>query len=54
LVGPCRVSDFDIGSWGWYLRPSTGVNAPTMHIHHGMLQDYTAAGGPTPNTAAAL
>lgn len=44
--GNCRVRDFNGGSWGWYLRASTGVNAPTMRIHHGMLQGYTANGGP--------
>jgi hypothetical protein len=44
--GSCRVRDFNGGSWGWYLRASTGYSAPTMHIHHGMLQGYTANGGP--------
>jgi hypothetical protein len=44
--GTCRVRDFNGGAWGWYLRASTGVYAPTMHIRHGMLQGYTATGGP--------
>ena len=44
--GQCRVRDMNGGSWGWYLRASTGVNAPTFRIHHGMLAGYTATGGP--------
>jgi hypothetical protein len=44
--GPCRVRDFNGGSWGWYLRASTGIYSPTFHIHHGMLQGYTGNGGP--------
>jgi hypothetical protein len=44
--GNCRARDFNGGSWGWYVRASTGINAPTFHIRHGMLQGYTASGGP--------
>lgn len=44
--GSCRVQDMNGGAWGWYLRGSTSVTAPSYRIHHGMLAGYTATGGP--------
>lgn len=44
--GPCRVREFDGGSWGRYLRVADGPHAPSFRVAHATYRGYAAAGGP--------